>query len=370
MKKILMENARAGMQIGRNVLDNNGNLLLKRGAELNDFYLGRLQKIHVGSLYVETLPLYTPDKTAEEVVSPRTFAELAQRLKRIFEWRKSGTPLAGEVNAVAQKLVDSVFANKDTLVQEPADYLADDYMSTHAMQVSILALMLGIELGYNRMQLCELAVGTLLHDIGKMQLPPELRGQAGPPAGKDASILQQHPKLGLDMLREQADLPNAACDIVLQHHENLDGSGYPQHLKGSDICEYARIAAIADSFDALTAHRPHKTAHPFHEACALMLREIGRQYDAKLLKRFLRNVALYPMGTVLLMASGYFAVVMEVKRNFTNRPILRLIADRNKRRIHDTGRIDMRDDETQKIAHVLTEKEFLELWASAQKAHT
>lgn len=364
MKRISIENVEAGMKVARDIYDNKGTLLLKAGVVLNRYFIERLEAISVTAVYVETPGLYTPDYYPEDIVSEQMRGEITSNIERVFQKCQTADNLdIGEISYMTKKLLESILSNGDVVMQTADIKVYDDYTFAHSVNVCVLSVMLGLMCGYTKPQLLELAMGAMLHDIGKIKIPLKILNKPDQLNDEEFDEIREHPKRGFNILREKSNISLKSMHIALQHHEKFDGSGYPRHLKGTDIHEYARIVAIADVFDALTANRAYRQACPIHKAYEIMMQEGDSHYDMNMLEAFFNCVAIYPIGTVLELSSGYYAVVIEVKKNFTTQPVIRIIADANKIQVYNSLPIDMRYDKSQQIVRVLSEAEFLDICA-------
>ncbi len=132
-----------------------------------------------------------------------------------------------------------------------------DWLYTHSIDVALISLMMAVELGYSDEELFTLGIGTLLHDVGKLLVPKSIIQKPESLTDMEMSLIRQHCELGMSSL-EGLNLPKEYTDIVMQHHERLDGSGYPKGLKGNEICRNARIVMIADAIDSITSYRPYR----------------------------------------------------------------------------------------------------------------
>lgn len=154
----------------------------------------------------------------------------------------------------------------------------DPYTAGHQHQVSALCAAIAARLGLSEAQLQGLLLGARIHDIGKIAVPAEILGKPGRLSAPEFALIRCHPETGLDILRG-IDFPWPIADMVYQHHERFDGSGYPQGLVGEAICLEARILAVADVFDAITSHRPYRAARPWEDGVAELQRGRGSIYD-------------------------------------------------------------------------------------------
>lgn len=163
----------------------------------------------------------------------------------------------------------------------------DYYTYIHSVNVGVLSIGLGIQIGMDRDNLYKLGIGAMLHDIGKSQIPHEILNKQGKLNDTEYNIIKQHVVLGHELLEKQKEFPTESLPAVLQHHEKLSGRGYPFGLKAEEIKLLGRITAIADCYDALTTKRPYKPALTPYFALSIVVREKG-DHDPELLKTFIK----------------------------------------------------------------------------------
>lgn len=211
-----------------------------------------------------------------------------------------------------------VFAN--ILVSDVINHEGKEFLNTlkvfdmttyqHSINVACLACVIGITLRYDLVTLKNLTLGALLHDVGKEFIPLDILQKKGSLTPEEFEIIKQHPEQGVMLLWNRKVFPDDVKHIVLQHHENHDGSGYPAGLSGSEISKYAQIVHICDVYDALCAERPYKSAMRRDKARALLLSLSGTQFDPKMLTVFTHSISTYYLGEVLNI-SGHAGVVVD-----------------------------------------------------------
>ncbi len=185
----------------------------------------------------------------------------------------------------------------------------DDYTYLHSMAVCGLMISLGKKMGLDEQQLRRVGMGGLLHDVGKAAVPLEILNKPGKLTDEEFTIMRQHPIVGAQRLMD-ADAGDDLLDIALHHHEKYDGSGYPHGLKGEEITLYARMAAVCDVYDAVTSNRPYRKGWTPAEAMHNMLSWRGH-FDSTLLHAFVRTIGIYPVGSLVRLASGRVALVVQ-----------------------------------------------------------
>ncbi|MEA4846345.1 MAG: HD domain-containing phosphohydrolase [Clostridiaceae bacterium] len=251
------------------IYDENGILLLCKGQKMTDAVIAKLKRF--GS-YKSEEPV-DPDAKQKVVSSPviQTFgARKNIRNDRILEY--------------PNKILSTIIFESKTkpwwiYVNALSNYV--DWIYTHSIDVAIISLMIAVELGYNDEELWNMGLGAFLHDIGKLLVPKPIIQKPGRLTDMEMVYMRQHCELGMSSL-EPFCLPKKCTDIVLQHHERLDGSGYPKGLRGDEICRNARIVMIADAADAITSGRPYKQPRKI-DAAIKILRNEKEKYSQELI---------------------------------------------------------------------------------------
>ncbi len=184
------------------------------------------------------------------------------------------------------------------------------------------AIVFGRQLGLKRAELCHLAAGGLLLDIGKTSVPIQLLAKPGKLNEIEQHFVQRHVLQGINILRLTGDTPPRVAEMILGHHERLDGSGYPRGLRGTEIPLFARIAAIIDSFDAMTLNRHYADGISAHHALRALNTGRGETYDAALLREFIHALGVYPTGTRVELVDGRVGLVCAQNPEWPLRPLI------------------------------------------------
>ncbi len=222
-------------------------------------------------------------------------------------------------------MIDLVDEISGSIEREPSALLSvarlknhDDYTYLHSMAVCGLMISLGRKVGLNAQQLRRVGMGGLLHDVGKAAVPLDILNKPGKLTEEELTVMRQHPIVGAQILME-AGAGHDLLDIALHHHEKFDGSGYPHGLKGEEITLFSRMAAVCDVYDALTSTRPYRKGWTPAEAMHNMLGWRGH-FDSQLLHSFVRTIGIYPVGSLVRLASGRVALVVKAGETSLLRP--------------------------------------------------
>jgi len=259
-------------------------------------------------------------------------ADARLAVERVFNGIKTGAPLDSPalrtaVTTVLDRLTAQPMAML-TLVQLQQMRRLDRDMFSHVVDVSILSLIVGRARGLHQTALEHLGLGALLHDIGETRLPQNLLYKSGPYTDQERRLLQLHPRIGVALLTGAGPLPAAVRAVVAEHHERLDGSGYPDGLAGSRIAELGRIVGLVDVYDAMVSRRGGRPAlSPAQAVRHLFQLGLKEQYERPLVELLIQCLGVYPFGSLVELSTGEQAVVYAVHPEEPLRPSVKLITD-------------------------------------------
>jgi HD-GYP domain-containing protein (c-di-GMP phosphodiesterase class II) len=337
------------MVLGRDVVTGvHGRVpLLRAGVKLGDQYRRALLSAGIHAVYVDDA--LGAGIRVSQALSEQTREKATKALVRSFADVPS---LVAQGGALSEATVDQLAAVAEMISRDLADAddavlalsdlaAADQYTLQHSIDVTALGLLIArhhfrshghpAPLGKRRYdqidrQLTKLGVGLLLHDIGKLSIPAAIRNKPGSLDADEQALMRTHPMVGIELLPGDMVGP-LAKSVVRSHHERWDGSGYPHQLSGLDIPEFARIAAVADAFDAITSERPYAVARPPHVGVRTVIENAGTQFDPAIVDTFRKVVAPYPPGCEIVLADGRRAVVVSVHADRLELPLVRVHAD-------------------------------------------
>jgi len=240
----------------------------------------------------------------------RMLADVRPLTERLIDDLRAGRDVSSaQVDDVVEPVVISVLRNPDAFQWLEAARLRDPYAYTHALSVSGLAAVFGRHLCLPKEILVELAAGGLLMDIGFSVLEPELTTHPGPLSDVARQQIRTHVSVGLEALKRSGIDRAEVVEMIYNHHERHDGSGYPNGLQGLAISLNGRILGMVDTYDALLSDRPWRAGLSKHHALETLYRERNRLFQAELVEQFSQALGVYPTGTVVQLSSGEIAVV-------------------------------------------------------------
>lgn len=339
MRRIPTHSARNGDILAQSIYDPKGRVLLKAGNKLTSYLLSKIKEHHINSLYIAD----SDDDVGslKDVVSPLVRLEAVQSVRDIYEKFIAKTtaedlmemkrnqfrdsPIITRLMEAAEKLSDEVFLNPNAMVEMVSIKSLDNYLYEHAVNVAVLSLLLGMDLHLKEDDLGKLVLAALLMDIGSHFVDPAILNTPGPLTAEQMDAVKVHPATSHEYLTKKTSLPTAIRHLVLQHHERMDGSGYPNKTTGNEIHYLSRILAITDTYDALTSDRPHRPGYSPDEALEMIMGSAGRKFDFDMVNLFAKRVVAYPVGTYVRLSNNDQGEVVDINVDIPLRPIVKIL---------------------------------------------
>jgi len=311
----------------------------EKNPELLDEMREKLAVAGVHHLEVEA-PLESEEKVAEaekaREVAKRTYSHGVAVTKDLINSVRLGrTTSVAKVKRAVQAIVDQVLNNETSLIGLTTIRDYDEYTFTHSVNVCILAVAIGKKLNLSRLQLYDLGLAALLHDVGKARIPVDVLNKTTGLTEEEWKLMQTHPWLGvltLFNMRGYGEIPYRQIVVAHEHHMKIDLTGYPKSIRPRDLGIFSRIVAVADGYDAATTRRSYQTV-PIQPDQVLreMWENPRRGYDKMLVKALINLIGIYPVGTCVILDTFEVAIVAQANpdTNYMNRPIVRICIDQN-----------------------------------------
>lgn len=351
MRQVLVEDLRTGDRLGRDVCPSSGEVpLLRAGVRVSDSYRQSLERVGISSVWIDDglSAGIEPLEPIAEATKQRARIAIRDALSEVSRSTATGGVLSDdtsrEMKAVAELIVGDVEGNVHSALALNDLANADAYTLKHSLAVTTLDLSLGLQVmrkygwvdihGERHFdgvedRLVLLGVGLLLHDIGKLAMPSEILQKPGPLTDEEWQAMRAHPALGFKMLIKAEGISPLSRAVVRSHHERWNGGGYPDGKAGAAIHQFARIAAAADVFDALTSNRCYRRARPIHEGYDFVAARGGCDFDPEVVDIFQSSVAPYPQGIAVRLSDGSGALVKKVRQGqeAIKYPVVRVVVD-------------------------------------------
>lgn len=305
-----------------------------RGDQVERHFLTRLERLKAKPATVSL--------GEERRRSARLIGEAANTVAELMLAARSGRDVdAARLEPVVLKMIESVLRNPDALAPLARLKRQDAYATEHAVATAALIISLGRQLAMPEAELEKLALGTMVKDIGQSAIDARLITKPGMLSQSEYEVVQSHVEEGLSVLQATVRLPETSVAVVLEHHERYNGCGYPYRMAGDEISLAGRMAAIVDTYDAMTSDRPYRPAISPSLALRQLYDQGGSQFDPELVAAFVRTIGVYPVGTLVLLESGHLAVVEELHHENILSPVVRVIFHTGRRQYVEPVRVDL-----------------------------
>ena len=263
--------------------------------------------------------------------------------------RMGGSPNIKKIKRVVQSIVDQILNEETSLIGLTTIRDYDEYTFTHSVNVCIFAVALGKRLGLTKLQLYDLGMAALFHDIGKSRVPQSILNKSGGLTDEEWRLIASHPWLGvlaLFQVRGAQELPYRSMVVAHEHHMKRDLTGYPRPIRDRQLSMFSKIVAVSDGFDAATSRRAYQTV-PFTPAQVMLeMRDNPRRgMDPVIVKAFINLTGIYPVGTLVILDTFELGIVHAVNplQDMLSRPLVRVVSDAQGNVVHPGEVVDLAD---------------------------
>jgi len=289
------------------------------------------------------------DETADD--PPRkVYGRALQVMEKIFhDVRLGKNPTSDDAVKVVKSMVQLTLSEPHALfaLSMLKDY--DNYTFTHSVNVAVIALTLGRACDLTPERLRTLGLGSLLHDLGKLHIDRDIITKPGKLTEEEFALIRQHPRLGADIVGEMEGVPPEAMDIVLGHHLRFDGQGYPVEARGRTVSPLVELAAIADTYDAITTFRSYQRPMTPRQAIQRLREVSGTVLNPGYVKRFIASLGSYPVGSLVRLDSNEIGVVVRVGEKDPDAVTLTVLFDPGGKQIASPRRMDLNGTDAVRI---------------------
>ncbi len=324
-------------------------ILLTPETTVDEALIERLKKWNYTALYTHGVPAgrsevvkqeepetieYTLDEDIQEKNDKeqivKFYFDLLNFTKELFTtFLAKNELMMGTLTEKIKVVIENVKKHKDFILRfNELRYPTDNYLYNHSVNTTLLSLAIGSVLKLPPHRLIELGIAAILHDIGMLRLPPALYMNDRPLDPSEKKSILAHTIAGYKSLKALG-IPETLALVSIEHHERLDGSGYPRALKGEQISVYSRIVAVACSFDGITADRPFKDSLDGHHGIIDLIKNNKNRYDENVLKALIFSISLYPVGTYVRLSNNAVGVVVKTNSANPKCPIVKILVDKN-----------------------------------------
>lgn len=340
MKQIEVKHLNIGMVLAEDIVNSTGVVILSTGTELTRRNIYMMENLGYQRVAIKT----EGDETEEPPNSKFSFEyqkvledrkEINKRLKLIYDQNiekfkhfyvaaeQGKAPDIPKLEQIMEPAIEEALENPSIIMTFSAlNEQLGEYTYKHCINVGLFSSMIGKWLGYSKKEIKDLASAGVLHDIGKSKISPEIINKPGKLTAEEFQLIKEHPQFGYDLIKEISELSEGVKMAVYQHHEKIDGSGYPNRLKGDQIHSYAKIVAVSDVYDSLTSLRSYKKAISPFKVYEMLLDMSRNHLDYFIVSSFIKNLSNFFVGNFVRLSNGEKAKIILNNKNVITRPLL------------------------------------------------
>lgn len=327
MRLEFMNRVKENEILGESIFTNDGNILLRAGVKLNNNYIRKLEQLGIDYVYIEDSRL--DDVATEDTELLRlkrlTLKSMSKMSKNLYNCNNHDI---GESLKAAEELIDYIIEFGDVNSSLCDIHTYDNYTYLHSLDTGVMATFMGVYAKkFNEFQIKQLGIGALLHDIGKLKIKHSIINKKGRLTKEEYEEVKKHPIYGEELLSKYPKISSEAIKIVGQHHERVDGNGYPKGLNDKQICTFGKIVSICDVYSAVKANRSYRKSMGPNESYELILAGSGTSFDLNMVQVFKKSFAVYPLGCCVRLSNGNEGYVIRQNKGFPDRPVIRVLYD-------------------------------------------
>ncbi|MDD6480682.1 MAG: HD-GYP domain-containing protein [Lachnospiraceae bacterium] len=328
---------RPGMKLDHPVIDRLGRNLVARGAALDEYMIDSLIKMGVMSVYIQdgedeeepdaevispiaqkNIAVLRTEDRSKVTLSSSVRERIAQGIQYIYN-NTNTDEMVSATASIADDLLSAINENDAIAIDISALKTSDEYTFKHSVDVATISMIIAKQQGKSAKDVHDIGIAGLLHDIGKTKIPLSILNKPGRLNDKEFAIMKQHAVYSYQMIKDKPEFTPEICLGVLQHHEKINGKGYPMGVNSDMLSPYARILAVADIYDALVTERPYKSAYSQRDAVEMIM-SMTMELDIDAMKSFLESMILYPVDSVVELSNGEKAKVVKNNPHYILRP--------------------------------------------------
>ncbi len=313
----------SGMKMAESLYNEYGAVIVGKDTILDAHIIRKLTNLGINrvSIYDQSENLVTANSTE---LFKAQYGQNIQTIRGILEDMSNGKNIdLKKIEATTDSIVVRINENRDIVSCITQIKSSNEYTYTHSVNVAFLCMLIGKWMKYGPDKIKKLVQAGLLHDIGKIMVPPEILNKPGKLTDKEYEEIKKHSVYGYRIIEKLPDIERDIGIAVLMHHEREDGSGYPVGLKGEKIHEYSKVIAVADTYDAMTSNRVYRERESPFDAFDEMKNNTFGTLDTKVLNAFLSNIAAYYIGDFVRLSTGEKAEIIYINPSDISRPIVK-----------------------------------------------
>jgi HD-GYP domain-containing protein (c-di-GMP phosphodiesterase class II) len=380
MNKYRVDKLKTGMRFTKPVYIDSNNMLVGANVAIREGDIKRLIRWGIKEILTEGVPAENVDQALvaaqgdsadlgaifgeynrlmqmrEEV--ERTHREAYNAVLKAHQAVKNNRLISiAELDRSVEAIIALLNKNKNVFLFNYNDSREWDPLAFHSVNTTFYAVMIGMTMKYTKPRLVDLAMGTMMINVGMVLIPVYITHKQAQLSEHEINQVKTHPLLAYQAMKKLGNFSEKCCMVVLQHHEQFDGKGYPRGLKGSDIDEGARIASIAENYEAYLEERSYREKQFFYNSMKLIAADAVRKFDPVIIRLFISIMSVYPVGSIVELNKGGIGIVISSNPQKPMRPIVKMIKTESGQHVRDLVIINLASDQSLFIAKTLDEKE-------------
>lgn len=354
MRKLSVKAIKGDEILAQDIISDFDTLLMSAGIVLKKEYVHRLEELGVQYIYVEDE--YAKGIEKEDITEIKIKEQCQKEVQETLDkFVYCGSSELEVLKEVAQEIILDLLENPEVMFNVSGVRQKVESAYSHSVNVAALSVFLALRMGTDKEKVREIGVGALLHDIGYTYVKTEIKNKKYEDfSDKERKEMQMHVIYGYSAIEKQEWISNIAKDIILHHHEHVDGTGYPMHIDGNKMRLGAKIVAVCDMFDNLI-YGTFEEGIKVHEAIEFIASNAGIKYDKKVVDVFKKSIAAYPTGTSVLMNNGEIGVVIRQNKGQPTRPVIHIVKDANGKKYADWIERDLLKELSQFVKDTIEE---------------
>lgn len=338
MKRVRVIDLEPGMKTGKNVFDIDGKLLLAQKTIISKEYIDKLCFHKIEEIFIDENLVEEEPPTKGYTIYKEAYSTIKNIMSNVGSNKSIDIKLAKET---VDEIVHNILEDSYAFIELSSIRDKDSYTFLHSIDVCIYSLIIAKEIGIRDEALNKLGLGALLHDIGKARIPNEILQKPGALTEEEFAIVKKHSVLGYESIINSTNVDKSIAYMALEHHERWDGKGYPFGKKHTQINPFARIITICDIYDALTSERVYRKRSLPHEAAEYIIANAGAITDPNITLKFINKIAIYPVGSIVVLNTGEIGRVAKIENTAPLRPVIDIFSHRDPDKTIDRYRINL-----------------------------
>lgn len=333
MRLVNIMDVEAGSIIAKPVYDSKLSLLINSGATLTPGLLAKLKQVDIRHLYIEDEiskgivlePMISDEIKLQTIVYMKQLYDSQLEVNAHLEHQEMREGHIRELKKLVDDIITEIYSKSHQKYYSTEFMGAEMYHYNHAVEVMILSLLIGTKMGLDRERLLKLGMGAVLADIGKTRVPQEILNKKGKLESHEFEEMKLHVDYGYQILKNLVGLSSLSRQIILLHHEKLDGTGYPHGFMGDNIPLLVRIVTVCDIFGAIVSDRNYNNRISVDTALEILRSATPTKLDTDVFHTLMQVVDIYPPGTIVALSNEKIGIVMMNNPNSPTRPVVRLV---------------------------------------------